>query len=69
MSTENTNCLIGFKCPNCFSRGPFQIAAKSWFKVYDSGTESYTDVEWDDDSAIICCGCHHEGEIKDFQKE
>ena len=68
MSAKNTNVLIGFQCPNCGSLGPFQIAAKSWFKVYDSGTGSFTDVEWDDDSAVICCACYHEGTVKSFER-
>ncbi len=69
MSTEkNTNVLIGFECPECGSLGPFQIAAKSWFQVSDSGTDSHSDVEWEKDSAVICCGCNHEGTVKSFER-
>ena len=52
MSPKNTNVLEGFECPNCGSLGPFQI----------------TDVEWDDDSAVICCACTHEGTVKSFER-
>lgn len=64
----NTNCLKGLQCPNCGSLGPFRIAAKSWFMVYDSGTDNHGDVEWDNNSAVICRACDHEGTIKSFDR-
>jgi len=68
MSPKNTNVLEGFECPNCGSLGPFRIAAKSVFEVYDSGADSFTDVEWEDNSAVVCCSCEHEGTVKSFAR-
>jgi hypothetical protein len=69
MNGTNENCLEGMACPHCGSEGPFEIAGKSWFKVYDDGTDEFSDVEWDEDSACVCCSCNQQGLVKDFRLE
>lgn len=64
---QNSNSLQGRRCPECKSLGPFSIEAKSVFKVYDEGTDSYADVEWDDDSFTVCHECNHSGQLREFQ--
>jgi len=63
----NENCLNGMKCPECGSEAPFRIAASSWFKVFDDGTDSHEDVEWDEDSCCECWDCHFSGKVADFR--
>ena len=53
----NSNCLADLQCPNCKSYEPLSITGVSVFKVFDSGTESHGDVEWDDDSFVKCGMC------------
>jgi hypothetical protein len=64
---KNTNCLEGMKCPQCGSYYPFAIKATSVFLVYDSGTESYSNVEWDDESRCVCDRCDFTGKVKEFK--
>ena len=63
----NSNCLEGIRCPECGSEEPFNISAQAVFRVCDDGTESYGDVEWDDNSAIMCLECWHRGKVKAFK--
>lgn len=65
----NTNCLEGLACPKCGSEGPFYIMAMALFMVYDSGTEDYQDVDWDDESYCRCHGCGFAGTVLNFDKE
>ena len=65
----NENCLAGMACPKCDDEGPFRIAAQSWFKVYDNGTDEFESVEWDDDSTCICLACDFGGKVKNFKEE
>jgi len=62
----NNNCLENMRCPKCGSYGPFEIAGRSTFVVYDDGTDGHGDIEWDDDSYCICIECYHEGKKRDF---
>ncbi len=65
----NENCLVGMSCPKCGQDAKFLIAARAWWEVTDDGTGEYEDVEWDDDTACICDGCHMNGTVKDFKPE
>jgi hypothetical protein len=65
----NRNCLDGLQCPECGNLEPLYIYATSEFEVWDNGTESHTDVEWDDDSGCHCRVCDFRGPIRDFRKE
>jgi hypothetical protein len=64
--TANINCLKGIKCPKCGYEDRFQIAASALFDVTDEGTECLGDVEWSDDSLIVCKGCEYVGKVKQF---
>jgi len=65
--TRNENCLAGIACPKCGSPEPFHIVATAQFVVFDSGTDEYSDVEWDDDSLIACPNCGHSGTVIEFR--
>lgn len=64
----NTNCLDGLRCPNCGSEEPVWIEAKAEFKVYDSGTDEYHDVEWDENSPCRCGQCRHWSTVAEFRR-
>jgi len=65
----NTNCLEGVRCPQCGYQDHFFISGTSLFSVYDDGTDSHEDVEWDDASYIRCASCRHEGTLRVFRFE
>ncbi len=69
--SEPTNCLAGWKCPECGSYDEFKIAARisAVVRVSDDGIvgevrEQIT--EWDEDSWACCCQCDHEATVEDF---
>jgi hypothetical protein len=74
-SNSNSNCLTGFRCPECGSDGPFKIEAVAIsrsrqtgsFTVWDNGTEDYADVQWHDDSYCQCVMCGDSGKVRNFQ--
>ena len=63
----NENTLVDFACPECGSRGRFEITATSTFTMDDHGADGYSDIEWDDDSSCSCRACGHGGTVKDFE--
>lgn len=65
----NKNVLVGIACPKCGSQAPFRIVATANFLVFDDGTEEYSDVEWEDNSAIQCFDCLRRGKVSEFRKE
>ena len=65
----NSNCLEGMWCSHCGSKEPFRISARAWFVVHDSGTDTFDDVEWDDESACTCVNCGTVGVVKNFREE
>jgi DNA-directed RNA polymerase subunit RPC12/RpoP len=65
----NVNCLEGMACPKCGSEEPFYISATATFLVYDDGTVSHAEVEWEQEASIKCDSCGHLGVVADFQKE
>lgn len=71
MSSKNTNCLAGFKCPKCGQEDNFLIGGHAIFDVSDNGTDvagGYV-IEWEDGDYCACSGCMEEGTVPDFRKE
>jgi hypothetical protein len=65
----NTNCLAGMQCPNCGSLEPFYMEVQCIALMYDNGSESLEDLEWDDKSACWCGVCKHKGTVKHFSRK
>jgi hypothetical protein len=63
---RNTNCLVGFSCPQCKSKEPFIIGVSAYATVYDDGTEDFEQVEWENKSECQCMTCHYLGTVDDF---
>lgn len=59
----NKNCLIGMKCLNCGSEGPFMIHSMVWLKVEDDGTGEYYSPTWGEGSSCTCCACDFRGTV------
>ena len=53
-------------CPNCNSETRFGIGVSAFAYLQDDGCESTQDIEWDDQSSIVCCACEHSGIVKEF---
>ena len=64
--TKNTNCLEGVACPKCGQEDKFLVQATSTFELYDNGTGDHSDVEFDNDSWMLCPICEYEGEYQTF---
>jgi hypothetical protein len=62
----NSNCLAGIACPKCNSENRFGIGVSAFAYLQDDGCESTQDIEWDDQSSIVCCACDHSGTVKEF---
>lgn len=62
----NENCLEGISCPKCGFEDGFNIRGESIFHVRDDGTAEFGDVDWDQDSLIVCRNCGHRGTVKEF---
>ncbi len=62
----NTNCLAGMACPACGSQGPFDITGVSTFVMHDDGSESHSDIEFDDRSHCVCRVCGRTGTVGAF---
>jgi DNA-directed RNA polymerase subunit RPC12/RpoP len=66
----NTNCLVGFRCPECGSYGNFWIDAMILARVLmsDNGTveQDVQSTDWDDDSAVECLTCGHSATVSEF---
>jgi len=69
---SNTNCLVGFRCPECGSYGPFWIDAVIHARVLlsDAGTveEDPSSTEWEDSAECSCQECDHSATVQDFQE-
>jgi len=63
---KNTNVLAGIRCPTCGSYGPFNIEATAWFRVDDDGSDTFIDMEWDDDRHMVCVACGAGGTVGKF---
>ena len=69
MSSENTNCLDGMKCPKCGSLEPFGIEVTMMVTMSDDGTEDYGNSEWDDNAYCECRACHFHAAAGDFRTD
>jgi hypothetical protein len=65
----NTNCLAGIACPKCNCEARFGIGVSAFAYMQDDGCESTQDIEWDDQSSIVCGACDHSGTVKEFTIE
>ena len=66
---ENINCLFGLRCPECKSLAPFEIVVSTTVKMYDDGSDGIIgNIEWTDESYIVCSSCNKSGKIKDFKE-
>jgi hypothetical protein len=69
---EPTNCLAGWRCPNCGDAEKFRIdRAVQHLTVYlsDDGTEDGNggvETDFPDDASCSCLSCGHAGTVKDF---
>jgi len=62
---------IRMNCPACGltqDETNFNISASAIFEVSKYGTEDFTAVEWDDDSAMQCRNCGHLGKVREFMR-
>lgn len=70
MKQENKNCLVGWKCPDCGSIGPFDLSAVEVkrIRLHDSGTEDIgsSSTEWESHSDCECVECGYAGVVSDF---
>jgi hypothetical protein len=70
MTSKNTNCLEGMKCPKCGQEDAFKIEASCLFIVTDDGTEDAGNGhEWGDANYCECTECAHYGTVADFTVE
>jgi len=68
MKKQNDNCLIGMKCPNCGSLGPFKIVVTTTLTVHDDGTDDASGGEWEDENFCQCSDCMHSATVADFSR-
>lgn len=68
MGTVRSN--HGMACPKCGSDEQLDVAATIWVPLVRGGTDPDLahahDHEWDDNSAVVCQQCGHQGLVKDF---
>lgn len=64
--TENDNCLNGLRCPKCKTREPLEIYAECRVVMYDDGSDTASEFEWDENSHINCPHCGHGGKASEF---
>jgi hypothetical protein len=57
------------QCPNCDYLDSFDIVGTSSFRMFDDGSESHGDIDFDEDSPCYCPQCHHQGVVKDFKQK
>lgn len=69
MTSENTNCLAGMKCPKCGSREPFGIEVTTTVTMSDDGTEDHGNCEWDDSAYCECRACYFHATAGEFRTD
>ena len=62
----NTNCLEGWKCPECGSFGPFNVVATSTFRLQDAGCVHFEGLDYETDDPVRCLHCDHGGIVATF---
>lgn len=68
-SDENTNCLAGWKCPNCGNEHEFDITVTTKMRFTDEGAGDHEDTTYTDDSPAVCGACNHEGTVALFTRQ
>ena len=53
----NENCLEGMQCPKCKVLEPFRIRGEAFFTVRDSGSDTFTELDWESTSRCGCITC------------
>jgi hypothetical protein len=72
MTSKNTNCLYGWRCPACGSIGPFHVdfVAHGTCWLYDDGSDDEKRYITDfPDTGYTRCQCGHEDHTKNFQSK
>jgi hypothetical protein len=69
MSSKNTNCLEGIKCPGCGNEDRFVITVTALATVTDDGFTRMEGGDWDDSSHIRCPECGADGAVATFTAE
>lgn len=64
--SDNDNCLVGFRCPECGEQDRFRIAITTFADFDDSGSEVVGDNEYEGQSICICNDCGHSATVNDF---
>lgn len=64
----NSNCLEGFRCPNCGNEDRLFITATIWAEVTDDGAgiADGCDMDWDGTSMTRCPECGSNGPLSEF---
>jgi len=62
----STNCLAGFRCPDCGNFETFRIEVSAVATVTDDGIEITGDTEWNDASFCHCPECERDGVVREF---
>lgn len=63
----NTNCLKGYRCPDCGQDDRLLITGSAEFSVTDGGSEAHGDHAWGDDNPARCPQCGYDGKLGDFR--
>lgn len=66
--TQNSNCLIGMRCPQCRQVDRFYITGSSLFEMMDDGSVSHNDIEYGDDAYCRCPDCDWTGTVNELRK-
>ncbi len=59
--------LEGVRCPACGNDERFWVAVTAFAEVTDSGPEDFRDVNWSEESDILCPRCNASGRVADFR--
>jgi len=67
--SENTNCLAGWRCPHCGSRGPFRVDfvahGTCWLSDDGIDDEKRGGTDFPEDG-FAECGCGHKNYTEKF---
>ena len=63
----NTNCLAGFKCPQCAATDQFDISTEQVSRWRDDGLiDTHGDSEWTPRSFCRCTNCDYASTVAEF---
>jgi hypothetical protein len=72
MTTKNTNCLEGIRCPKCGHEDDFLIRCEVTCLVTDESADAADNCggyEWDENSGTTCRDCGHQDILDEFMIE